>query len=101
MALKKVYVERQPKVGDWVEATEKPFNVGDWQIGHEYQVIRLFDAFIVVIGDRMPYDKDKITIADGRYRVFEYQEVPEPKETHVKHYKFLGISFGKRTTYIY
>jgi hypothetical protein len=97
---KKVYVSRHPRIGDTVEAICKPF-AADHEVGYEYEIVKLRSGYIVVTGERMPFRKTEITILDGDYTIVEYRDVPIPKETHVKTYKFLGIPFMKRTTYIY
>jgi hypothetical protein len=99
--LEKVYLNRLAEVGDTVESVSNPFNHGDHIVGYQYEVIRVGHGYIVVTSDRLPSWKRDITIGDGMYQVIEYNEVPEPKETHVKEFKFLGITFGKRTTYVY
>jgi hypothetical protein len=97
---KKVYVDRTPKVGDIVEAISKP-RTADHEIGYEYKILRLRSGYVVVTGERMTFRKTEINILDGHYRIVEYKDVPKPKETHIKVYKFLGIPFVKKTTYIY
>ena len=97
----KVYVKRTPRIGDLVEAIAKPYDIGDQIVGYIYEIVRLGHGYIVVTSERLPNFKHEITIIDGCYSVIEYKDVPEPKETHVKIYKFLGIPFGKRVTYIY
>jgi hypothetical protein len=98
---RKVFLDRHPRIGDLVEATSNPFNIGDQKIGYEYIITSLGHGYICVRGDRMPAARNEILISDGNYKIIEYQDVPKPKETHVKKYKFLGIPFGTRTTYIY
>lgn len=96
----KVYVDRQPRIGDLIEATSNPLGICDQIVGYEYRIVDLYHGFVVATSDRLPRNK-KININDKYYEIVEYREIPEPKEKHVKVYKFLGIPFGKRTTYIY
>ncbi|PLR72242.1 hypothetical protein [Bacillus sp. UMB0728] len=99
--MEKVYLNRHAEIGDTVEAVSNPFNVGDHIVGYEYTVKRLGHGYVVVTSNRLPKHNNEIVISDDHYQVIEYKVVPEPKETHIKTYKFLGIPFGKRTTYIY
>ena len=99
--LKKVYLNRKPRVGDIVEAISNPFNHGDQIVGYEYEVLKLSHGYIVVTGDRMPAAKSELIIRDGCYQVIDYRPVQKPKEKHVKVYKFLGIPVGKRIVYVY
>jgi hypothetical protein len=98
---KKVYLNRSPKVGDMVESVSNPFEKWEHKVGYEYKITKLGNGYILATGERLPTGKEEVIISDGHYEVFEYQDIPKPKEIHVKTYKFLGIPFGKRTTYIY
>lgn len=103
MMKKKVYKYRNPKVGDYIEATSNPFNIGDQRIGYEYTIKELRCGYVVATGERMPHGRTDIIISDGQYVVFEYEDVPEKvlKETHLKEFKVFGITLAKRTKKIY
>jgi hypothetical protein len=99
--IEKVYLNRHAEVGDAVEDISNPFNYADHIVGYEYIVTKLGHGYIKVTSDRLPRHKKEILICDDHYQVIEYRTIPEPKETHIKTYKFLGIPFGKRNTYVY
>lgn len=97
---KRIYPKRQPRVGDKVVAMRSS-SLGDFEKHYEYEIIKLGHGYVTVVGERMPIFKSQVTMPDGSYIVYEEVEAKKPKEIHVKHYKFLGIPLGKRTTKIY
>ena len=110
MPVKRIYHDRQPKVGDNI-VTLRDSLIGDWYADYEYTVTKIGNGYVVGSSERLGYTDRKnggITITDGEYRIFEdicYK--PEPtkeeklKETHEYTYKFLGFPLFKRVIHIY
>lgn len=110
MAIKRVFHNRQPQVGDSV-VTIRDSSIGDWKANYEYIITKLGNGYIVANSKRLGYSDRRnggVAISDGGYRIFEdvYYEL-EPKkeeklkETHEYTYRILGIPIFKRTLKIY
>lgn len=110
MAVKRIYYDRQPKVGDNI-ITRKDSIIGGWKADYEYIVAKLGNGYVVAYNERLGYSDMKnggIEITDGEYRIFEdVNYEPDPtkveklKETHEYTYRILGVPMYKRTLKIY
>lgn len=101
MPYKRIYLERQPQIGDTIVATRDSSVFNSFVKGYEYEVVTLGNGYVGAIGDRT--NGRIIAISDNAYDIYEdiYFEEPKLKETHIKVYRFLGIPFLKRKTYVY
>lgn len=81
--LVKRYRNRHAKIGETIITTSNPFNLGDWEKGYEYTVIKLKHGYIVVTSDRLPSYHKEITIPDNYYEVVELIEENDLEKRHL------------------
>lgn len=97
---KRIYHERQPRVGDTIECTYTSKH-GDYTVGNEMKVTRIsapmFSDYVFAYNPRRG---EEICIHDSFYRIYSDITYEKTGELHVVK-RIFGIPFYKKTIDIY
>lgn len=97
---KRIYHDRQPRVGDTVECTYTS-KYGDYTAGNEMVVTRIYaPMFSDYIFAYNPRRGEEVCINDSFYRIYTDVTYVKTGEQHVV-YRFFGIPLYKKTIDIY